>query len=315
MSEKIENAKKRVIAGRTVDGKYIILESDDTGHLQIKLVDSSGTVINPSTEDTLALLNDKHHVQYEHIKTMGFKEAVGHGATDSDVVVERASGKKTGIGTGDFALLESHAFVQPAANTQMYLQSTSAQDAAAGTGIQLITIEYFSSAWGARKKVNVITNGTNQVTVSVDDIYRIHKMYGAEGHSAQGDITLTNQAAAVLYGRIDDNHTYMERCIFYVAEHETVSCTQAIVSSATSGGVQIRLFATEEDADGNTLTRGRVPVEVVGGTVNVAFLVSETVKNPNNHRMSLGLVVKSAGAASNQSATGALKGYRCTCGG
>lgn len=313
MAEEIENAKKQVIVGRTVDGKYIVLETDSTGHLQIKLVDSSGTVINPSTEDTLAILNDKHTVHAEHIKTMGFKEAVGHGATDGDIVVERASGKKTGIGTGDFALLESYAFIQPSANTQMYVQSTSAQDAAAGTGIQLITIEYFSSTWGARKKVNVIPDGTNQVTISVADIYRIHKIYGAEGHSAQGDITITNQAANILYGQIDDNQTYMERCIFYVAENETVSCTQAIVSSATSGGVQMRLFATEEDADGNTLTRGRIPVEVVGGTVNVAFLVSETVKNPNNNRMSLGLVVKSAGAASNQSATGALKGYRCTC--
>jgi hypothetical protein len=246
-----------------------------------------------------------------HLKTIGFKEAIGHGATDK--VVERATGKKTGIGTGAFTLIESHTFVQPSANTQMYLQSDDAQDAAAGTGIQLITIEYFASAWGARKTVNVIPNGLNQVTISVADIYRIHRIYGAEGHVAKGNVTITNQAAGVLYGQIDQYHTFMERCIFYVAEGEKITCTQAIVSSATSGGVQIRLFATEEDADGNTLTRGRIPIEIASGTANVTFSVSETVSNPNNKRISIGLSITAAGTASNQSATGALKGYRCIC--
>ncbi|MCK4686631.1 MAG: hypothetical protein KAT66_00715 [Candidatus Lokiarchaeota archaeon] len=261
----------------------------------------------------LTLIKDKFTVHREHIKTIGFKEAIGHGATDGNIKVERASGKKTEIGTGDFALIESHAFVQPSANTQMYLQSSSANDTAAGTGIQLITIEYFESAWGARKTVNVIPNGANQVTISVADIYRIHRIYGAEGHSAQGDITITNQAANILYGQIDANHTYMERCIFYVAEGETITCTEAILGSVTSGGVQIRLFATEEDADGNTLTRGRLPFEIVSGSLDSTFSVSESIKNTNNKRMSIGLVVKSAGTAANQSVTGALKGYRCIC--
>lgn len=286
---------------------------DVTRQSPVFVVDIHGNIVPVALESTLTALNAKLETHAGHVKTMGFKEAIGHGVTNTGIVIERASGKKTGIGVGDYALLESHAFVQPAANTQMYVQSDDAQDAAAGSGIQLITIEYFSSAWGARKKVNVIPNGTNQVTLSVADIFRIHKIYGAEGHSAQGNITITNQAADVLYGQIDANHTYMERCIFYVAENETVTCTSAILGSITSGGVEIRLFATEEDADGNTITRARLPFEIAAGTLHASFAVSETVKNPNNNRISLGLVVKAAGAAANQTATGALKGYRCTC--
>ena len=283
------------------------------GFSRVLLKNKNNSVINPATEDTLEILKDKFTVHQEHIKTIGFKEAIGHGVTDGNIKVERASGKKTGIGTGDFTLIQSYDFVQPSANTQMYLQSSSSQDSAAGTGIQLITIEYFSSAWGARKTVNVIPNGTNQVTISKDDIYRIHRIYGAEGHSAIGNITITNQATSILYGQIDENHTYMERCIFYVAEGETITCTEAILGSVTSGGVQIRLFATEEDADGNTLTRGRLPIEIVSGSLDLTFSVSESVYNPNNKRMSIGLVVKAAGTAANQSVTGALKGYRCVC--
>jgi hypothetical protein len=295
-----------------MDNSYIVLPGDITGK---KMRARRQIEDEQRVENFVVILSGSEGEDVEshagHIKTIGFKEAIGHGATNK--VVERACGKKTGIGTGAFTLIESHAFVQPSANTQMYLQSDGAQDTAAGTGIQLITIEYFASAWGARKTVNVIPDGANQVTISVADIYRIHKIYGAEGSVAAGNITITNQAANVLYGRIDQYHTFMERCIFYVAEGEKVSCTQAIVSSATSGGVQIRLFATEEDADGNTLTRGRVPIEIAGGTSNVTFSVSETVSNPNNKRISIGLSVTAAGSAANQSATGALKGYRCVC--
>lgn len=294
------------------DNSFIILPGDITGK---KIRTKKQTEDDERVENFVIVLSGSEGEDVKshagHIKTIGFKEAIGHGATDK--VVERAAGKKTGIGTGAFTLIESHAFVQPSANTQMYLQSSSADDKTDGSGIQLITIEYFSLAWGARKKVNVIPAGAGQITISVSDIYRIHRIYGAEGSVAKGNITITNQAANVLYGQIDQYHTFMERCIFYVAEGEKVTCTQAIVSSATSGGVQIRLFATEEDADGNTLTRGRIPIEIASGTSNVTFSVSETVSNPNNKRISIGLSITAAGTAANQSATGALKGYRCVC--
>ena len=311
MAEEIENAKKQVIVGRTVDGKYIVLETDSTGHLQIKLVDSAGNVINPSTEDTLAILNAKIVTHSEHVKTMGFKEAVGHGTTDGDIDVEHAMGKKTGINEGAFTILEEAAFVQPGGDTQMYLQSASAQDAAGGSGAEEITIEYFSLAWGQKKTITVIPTGASQVTISVSDIYRIHKVYVNIGHPAAGLITITNQAESVLYGQISQYYTFMQRCIFYVAEDEVITCTGAIISSYSKEGIIARLFASEEDGDGNVVTRARVACEIAGGSASCPLSVPESVENPNNKRIAIGLAV--AGVAAGQAATGAMKGYKHLC--
>ena len=228
-----------------MSNSFIVLPGDITGKkIRTKVQTEDGN----NVESIAIVLSDADGnipgVYNEHLKTFELIDSIGHSTTNTDVTPECAVGKKTGIGTGAYTLLESHDFVQPSANAQMYLQSTGAQDTAAGTGVNEITIEYFSSAWGARKTVQVVPNGANQITVSVADIYRIHKIYGNKGHLASGDITLTNQAADVLYGQIDQYDTFMRRCIFYIAENEKVTVTQFLVGSTTSGGVNVSVFST-----------------------------------------------------------------------
>ena len=247
---------------------------------------------------------DSHH---GHLKTFGFHESIGHSATNTDITVERAKGRKTGIGTGAYTLLEEAAFVQPAGDTQMYIQSTSAEDAAAGSGAEQITIEYFSLAWGDMKTVQVVPTGTGQVTLSVSDIYRIHNMYVNKGGNAVGLITLTNQAASVLYGQIAIYHAFMQRCIFYVGNGRKVTCTELVLGSYSKEGIIGRLFASEEDGDGNVIPRARIVFELVEDTFPYPFEISETVSNPNNKRMAIGLAV--TGIAAAQNATGTIKGY------
>lgn len=247
-----------------------------------------------------------HH---RHLKVLDYLQSIGHDTTaDADgIFTECAIGKKTGIGVGAYTLLESQAFVQPAGDTQMYVQSTNAGDAAAGAGIEEITIEYFSLSWGARKTVTVVPDGLNQVTVSVADIYRIHKIYGNDGHCAQGNITITNQATDVLYGGISQHETFMRRCIFYVAENEKITVTQAIIGSTTSGGVNVVSFATHEDDSGNTITRGCATVEAANSIVSVEFKPWVTISNKNNKKKSVGLSVN--GNLANQKCTGTIKGF------
>ena len=247
---------------------------------------------------------DSHH---GHLKTFGFHESIGHSDTNTDITVERAKGRKTGIGTGAYTLLEEAAFVQPAGDTQMYIQSTSAEDAAAGTGAEQITIEYFSLAWGDLKTVQVVPTGTGQVTISVSDIYRIHNVYINKGHNAVGLITLTNQAASVLYGQIAIYHAFMQRCIFYVGEGKKVTCTEGVIGTYSKEGIVGRLFASEEDGDGNVIPRARIVFELVEDTFPYPFQISETVSNPNNKRMAIGLAV--TGIAADQNATGTIKGF------
>ena len=244
----------------------------------------------------------------KHLKTLGFKEAIGNGTTNTDISVEHAMGKKTGIGEGAFTILEEAAFIQPAGDTQMYLQSASAQDVAGGSGAEEITIEYFSLAWGQKKTITVIPTGASQVTISVADIYRIHKVYVSKGHPAAGLITITNEAESVLYGQISHYYTFMQRCIFYVAENEVITCTGAIISSYSKEGIIARLFASEENEDGDVVTRARIACEIAGGSASCPLSVPESVANPNNKRIAIGLAV--AGVAAAQTATGAMKGYR-----
>lgn len=258
-----------------------------------------------ATDGTIEDIGSHH----KHLKVLDYLQSIGHGTTSNaeGISPQCAVGKKTGIGTGAYTLLEAYDFIQPTANTQMYLQSTDAQDAAAGTGIQEVTIEYFPLAWGAKKTVKVIPTGAVQVTISVADIYRIHKVYGNSGNPAQGDITITNQAETILYGQIDEYDTFMRRCIFYVAENEKVTVTQAILGSTTSGGTNVVMFATEEDEDGDLITRGCSTIEVANSTAVVDFAPWKTISNPNNVKKSVGLAVNGNLAA--QKCTGTLKGF------
>ncbi|MCK5431438.1 MAG: hypothetical protein KAJ03_01775 [Gammaproteobacteria bacterium] len=241
-----------------------------------------------------------------HKKVIGFHESIGHGTTNGDITVERAAGRKTTIGTGAYTLLERFPFVQPGGDTQMYLQSASAQDAEGGSGVEKITIEYFNLAW-VKKTVDVVPTGVTQVTLSVSDIYRIHKMYYTKGSVAADDITLTNLAESILYGEIAQYAGFMERCIFYVATGEAVTCTEGVFGSSTTGGVLGRVFASEEDPSGNVVPRGRIPFEVADSTFPYPFHISESVFNPNGKRMAIGLAV--AGKVANQTGTGTLKGF------
>ena len=246
-------------------------------------------------------------IHHGHLKTFGFHEAIGHSETNTDITVERAKGRKTGIGIGAYTLLEEAAFVQPAGDTQIYVQSTSSEDAAGGSGAEQLTLEYFSLAWGDMKTVQVVPDGTNQVTVSVSDIYRLHNVYVNKGGNAVGLITLTNQAASVLYGQIAIYHAFMQRCIFYVGNGRKVTCTEGIIGTYSKEGIIGRLFASEEDGDGNIIPRARIVFELVEDTFPYPFQISETVSNPNNKRMAIGLAV--TGIAAAQNATGTIKGY------
>lgn len=87
--------------------------------------------------------------------------------------------------------------VPASAGVQMTLQSTSANDAAAGTGIRTVEIHYISGTDGTEKLETVELNGITGVTTTATDIRFINCMhmvtYGT-GQKAAGEITATNGA-------------------------------------------------------------------------------------------------------------------------
>lgn len=244
-----------------------------------------------------------------HLQVIDYPFGVGVGSVNSSVTKELATGSKGGIGTGAFTLVETDPFVQPSGDVQMYIQSASANDTAAGSGVQQATIEYFSLAWGARKSQIITMDGTNQVAIPLVDKYRIHSIKVTRGRFAADDITITNQAETILYGGIKQYKTYMERCIFYVAEGDIAIAIEAVVSSTTSGGVLVSIFASEEDANGNIVTRARIPFRLNDTTFPMTFKLPEAVLNPNNKRMAIGAAVTAASGAANQDVEVLLKGF------
>lgn len=292
----------------TISGFKIEFQTVDAVNIGFIYIQKGISVISRIQGINVDDIREDVGVHHKHLKTLGYLQSIGHGTTgEQGVFTECAVGKKSSIGAGAYTLLESDDFVQPSGNTQMYLQSTNVEDSTGGTGVEKILIEYFSLSWGSRKTVEVIPNGTNQVTISVADIYRIHKVYGISGHPAQGNITITNQAETILYGNIEQYNTFMRRCIFYIAENEKVTGTQAVIGSTTSGGVNVVAFATHEDASGNTMTRGCSTIEVADTTIAISFEPWVTISNPNNKRKSIGLSVN--GNLANQKCTGTLNGF------
>ena len=243
-----------------------------------------------------------------HLKTLGLHESIGHGATNGSIMKELASGDKEGIGTGAFTIVERFVFIQPATDTQMYLQSDDAQDNAAGTGAQQITITYFNLAW-EKNTVTVVPTGVTQVTISVADIYRIHSVIVNKGSSAAGNITITDAGETTLYGEIAIYKTYMERCIFYVATGETVSATSGVFGCTTSGGVQFVVAASEQDASGNVVTRARIPFKMEAGILKSKFEHPESVSNPDGLRIAILVAVTAASGAPAQKASAWMGGF------
>ena len=288
------------------DKLQIIIDDDVRNRNAANAVPSVNTIVN--YVQLVDAAGSPHILHDGHLKVLGLNESIGHLTTNDDTTVERANGNKAAVGGGAFTIIQSDEFIQPPGDTQMYLQSDDAQDNASGTGVQQITITYFNFAW-EKKTVQVVPTGVSQVTISVADIYRIHKIVTNKGHAAAGEITITNEAESILYGGINQYKTTMERCIFYVATGEQITCTEAFAGSVTSGGVEVRLAASEQDPEGNVVTRVRVPVEVVSGNVFVPMKISETVQNPDGNRIALLLVVRIATVAANQKVTGFMKGF------
>jgi len=249
-------------------------------------------------------------VHDKHLRVIGYYESIGHGISDPTTEIHRCMGVNNSIGTTGYALMEEFPFVQPTTDTQMYLQSSSASDSSAGTGVQQVTIEYFSFAWGDRKMITVTMNGTGQVTLPVADIYRVHHMYANRVGSAGvavGNITLTNLATTTLYGEISATNAFMQRCIMYLGNGRKFTCTDLLVTCSTNGGVVGRLFASEEDESGNIVPRARLIFQLADNNIHIPFAMAETISNPNNKRISMGVAI--VGKVANQSASSTMRGF------
>lgn len=150
-------------------------------------------------------------------------------------------------------------YVFPAANQQMEVVSSSANDTSEGTGAQTVKIWYLTSGL-VEKSETVILNGVTPVTTVATDIYRINAfrvVTAGSGGKAAGDIDVRNIADTTIYSRIPAGYTRARNSIYTVPIGKTLCVNQVMFSAgSSSGGVYCRftLRATYDDKIGTALT-------------------------------------------------------------
>lgn len=220
-------------------------------------------------------------------------------------------GSSASITSTAFVILANATVVQPAAAAAVHVVSTSDADASAGTGVQQITIDYFTAPSGTvgwLKKSEIVTmNGKTPVTTSNTDIYRIDRIHSSRvgsGGFAAGTITVKDTTDASLYAQIDVGNNIFERAIFYIPKGYQVVLSDMMMGVSSNGGVIFRLFGTEEDDSGNTVTVGQLSIEMNGpSAVDRSFNLPLVISNMNSKNKSIGIAVKSRTGTQTATAT------------
>mgnify|MGYP001584774838 CR=1 FL=1 len=147
-------------------------------------------------------------------------------------------------------------YVYPPANgIQMSVQSSNANDTAAGTGARKVEIHYLDNNYIERDE-EITLNGLASVLTVATNILRvngIHSVSAGSNGSPVGNITLTNVAVTVTYTRLTAGSNTHKQAIFTVPLGKDFFVLAWGTGSGTPAGsrfVQFSLLATAHDDEG-----------------------------------------------------------------
>lgn len=163
-------------------------------------------------------------------------------------------GRRTGIGNTWVDLWEGPTaeYVFPTAPMQMQVVSTSANDTAAGTGVQRISITYLDNLYN-RQVEEVTLNGTTPVLTVATNILRInstHSVAVGTNRTAVGNVSVQAVGGATTYAFITSGGNYARQAVYTVPEGGTAYVAQWQLSSGSSSGThftEVALVATCHD--------------------------------------------------------------------
>lgn len=167
----------------------------------------------------------------------------------------------------------------PAGGIQMQVVSSSASDAAAGTGVQQVYIHALDSNYN---EVNIILtlNGTTAVTTTQTNILRINGFHayvvGTGGVSA-GNISLQNVGGTVTYGYIMAGFNTARQAIFTVPAGKTGYMTHWQGSSGTTSGQHFTQISVKATQHNGVLVPGVFLTVDETGTLNNGNAINMTV--------------------------------------
>jgi len=132
----------------------------------------------------------------------------------------------------------------PAGGIQMSVISTSANDAAAGTGMRTVMIHYLDASY-VQQTETVTLNGVGRVNTVATDILRVndfHTVTAGTGLQAAGDVTLENTAGTVIYSRIQATHNRARNAVFTIPAGKQGYLTHWDGSAGTAAGTHYTRF-------------------------------------------------------------------------
>jgi len=203
---------------------------------------------------------------------------------------------------------------QPATAQQMQIVSTSANDTAAGIGIQQITITYLTAPFPIntlepfKKKTEVINmNGVAPVLTNATDIYRIDRFIPTRVGStgvAMGTISLQSVGGAITFERIEAFETGSNTAAHYVEKGYGTLVTDLAFGCSTAGGTILFLIVSESDPSGNRVGLGQLNTELANNATTRTFQTPRVTTNPDGREVFVLMAIK--GRASNQAASGSF---------
>jgi len=170
-----------------------------------------------------------------HQITMSYTEAVMRGTVDGAAGFSSNGDYVAGAAVTDFPVHEAGAVNVSLTGAQMSVVSSSANDAAAGTGARALSIGYIEHGTLAAKSETVILNGTTPVLTVATNIRFINSMTmisaGSGGKNA-GAITATN--GGLTYGAISIGHR-VQASSYRMVPAGKVFVPHEIIASSNSG--------------------------------------------------------------------------------
>lgn len=202
-------------------------------------------------------------------------------------------------------------YVFPAVAQQMVVTSSSASDAAAGTGIQQIAIHYLDNNYNYQQEIVTLNGltGVNTVATNILRINAIHAVRVGSGGYAAGNISITNIGATVTYGYISAAYNTSRQAIFTVPAGMTGYLSHWQGSSGAVTGThftQIDMVASCHDGVSHP---GIFLLQDSMGTLNSGTAITLPTPIPIPATTDIKLTAISDAANANVTAIGAIMGW------
>jgi|GEM_PF-956502 hypothetical protein len=149
-------------------------------------------------------------------------------------------------------------YIWPTAEMRMEIVSSSADDAAEGTGARTVRIRYLTRAF-VEKSEDIALNGVTPVPTVATDIYRINwfrVLTAGSGGKAAGDLDLRHLDNTPIYSRIPAGLTRARNAMYTVPANKILFITQLTYSTGNSQGGRFCRFSLRSNYEdlSNTLT-------------------------------------------------------------